>query len=366
VPDLLLRSADVALLLLLAGLMARSRRRDHTPWVGVALALSVASFVVTSARGVGLLLGPALWPLTAICVAKAVLLWLFARGLFSDAFRLHRGHAAILAAMIAAGLWHELLLDRRHPSPAEVAGSLAFEVATLAFVVAGPLWVLRGRVGDLEERRRRFRLAFVLGVAAYLAAVVAVQSTNLLQGASTPPALVTANLAFILAGTLAAILTLVDLRPVSWLDAPASSASPEELAPAEQRVLDRLRHAFETDRAWREEGLTVAALATRLATQERLLRRAIHQGLGFRNFNDFLHSWRLREACARLRAEPGSPVTSIALDVGYGSIGPFNRAFKQRLGMTPTEFRRSAPGLADSGIGQLAPANRQAVPRATS
>lgn len=55
--------------------------------------------------------------------------------------------------------------------------------------------------------------------------------------------------------------------------------------------------------------------------------------------NDFLHSWRLREACARLRAEPASSVTSIALEVGYGSIGPFNRAFKQRIGLTPTAFR---------------------------
>jgi AraC-like DNA-binding protein len=32
-------------------------------------------------------------------------------------------------------------------------------------------------------------------------------------------------------------------------------------------------------------------------------------------------------------------VLSIALGCGYGSIGPFNRAFRDRLGMTPTEFR---------------------------
>ena len=74
----------------------------------------------------------------------------------------------------------------------------------------------------------------------------------------------------------------------------------------------------------------------------------INQGLGHRNFNDFLHSYRIREACARLR-RPGQarlPVLSVALDVGYGSIGPFNRAFKARMGMTPTTFRRSA---ADGG-----------------
>jgi AraC-like DNA-binding protein len=364
--DLLLRAADVVLLVLLAGLLAQSRRRDHTPWLGVALALSIASFVVTSARGAGPVLGVAVVPLTAICVAKAVLLWLFARGLFADSFRLHRGHVAALAVMIAAGLWHELVLDRRGASPAEMAGSLAFKAATLAFVVAAPVSVLRGRVGDLEERRRRWRLWFVVGAAAYLVAVVAVQSATLLQRTATPATLATANLAFILAGTLAAILTLVQLRPLSWLDAPASSARPLELPPAEQRLLDRLVHAFEAEHAWREEGLTIAALAARLGTQERVLRRTINEGLGFRNFNDFLHAWRLREACARLRTEPEASVTSIALEVGYGSIGPFNRAFKQRVGLTPTAFRRSAAPLADSGIGQPLRANRQAVTRTSS
>ena len=52
------------------------------------------------------------------------------------------------------------------------------------------------------------------------------------------------------------------------------------------------------------------------------------------------------EACERLRKaeEARLPVLSIALGVGYGSIGPFNRAFKARMGMTPTRFRQSAGG----------------------
>jgi AraC-like DNA-binding protein len=38
------------------------------------------------------------------------------------------------------------------------------------------------------------------------------------------------------------------------------------------------------------------------------------------------------------------PVLTIALDLGFGSIGPFNRAFKDATGMTPTEFRRAHLG----------------------
>jgi AraC-like DNA-binding protein len=64
--------------------------------------------------------------------------------------------------------------------------------------------------------------------------------------------------------------------------------------------------------------------------------------MGHRNFRDFLHTWRIREACAELtRPEQArQPVLSIAMKVGYGSVGPFNRAFKARVGMTPTAYRR--------------------------
>ena len=81
------------------------------------------------------------------------------------------------------------------------------------------------------------------------------------------------------------------------------------------------------------------------------MRRVINRGLRFRNFNDFLHTHRLKEAAERL-GDPQLqriPILTIALEVGYGSIGPFNRAFKERFGVTPTEYRRAS--RADSGIG---------------
>jgi len=40
------------------------------------------------------------------------------------------------------------------------------------------------------------------------------------------------------------------------------------------------------------------------------------------------------------------PVLSIALDAGFQSIGPFNRAFTAAMGVTPTDYRRHK--LADS------------------
>ena len=64
--------------------------------------------------------------------------------------------------------------------------------------------------------------------------------------------------------------------------------------------------------------------------------------LGFRNFTAFLNSYRVTEAKQQLGdpEQSRTPVLTIALNLGYASLGPFNRAFKAQTGMTPTEYRR--------------------------
>jgi AraC-like DNA-binding protein len=70
----------------------------------------------------------------------------------------------------------------------------------------------------------------------------------------------------------------------------------------------------------------------------------VNRHLGYRNFSAFLNGYRIGEAKNRL-ADPElarTPVLTIALDLGYGSLGPFNRAFKATTEMTPTEYRDRA------------------------
>jgi AraC-like DNA-binding protein len=72
------------------------------------------------------------------------------------------------------------------------------------------------------------------------------------------------------------------------------------------------------------------------------LRVLINKRLGYRNFNALLHEHRLKDACERL-ADPARahlPILTIALDVGYQSITPFNQAFRDAMGCTPSAFRR--------------------------
>lgn len=73
--------------------------------------------------------------------------------------------------------------------------------------------------------------------------------------------------------------------------------------------------------------------------------------LGHRNFAQFVNGYRLAEVRSAL-ADPAQrevPIITIALDAGFGSLGPFNRAFRDVEGVTPREWRVAR--MVDSEIG---------------
>jgi AraC-like DNA-binding protein len=108
--------------------------------------------------------------------------------------------------------------------------------------------------------------------------------------------------------------------------------------------LARLASLMEVDRLYRQPGLTLKELADAVGLPEYRARKLIHDELGFMSFNAYLHSYRIRDACAQLRdpALRRTPILTIALSVGYQSINTFNRGFREVVGMTPSAFRGSA------------------------
>ena len=113
------------------------------------------------------------------------------------------------------------------------------------------------------------------------------------------------------------------------------------IRPQDQATYARLTELMETRRVWAEPGLTIGALAEKLSAPEHQLRALINKGLGHRNFAGFLNSYRLAYAKDVLaNAEHARlPVLTIAMDAGFGSLAPFNRAFKASEGITPSEYR---------------------------
>jgi len=111
---------------------------------------------------------------------------------------------------------------------------------------------------------------------------------------------------------------------------------------------DELRKKLEIllteKKIYRSEGLTIGQLAEMLTEQEYKVRRHINGELGFRNFNDFLNKYRVSEACEILSdpSQNRKTVLEIAYSLGYQSIGPFNKAFKDLTQTTPTAYRKAS------------------------
>ncbi|MBL7472035.1 helix-turn-helix domain-containing protein [Robertkochia sediminum] len=87
--------------------------------------------------------------------------------------------------------------------------------------------------------------------------------------------------------------------------------------------------------------LKLADLANAMGLSERntsLIIKTFHKG----NFPDFLNSFRIEEA-KRLFVEKQDELTisEVLYDVGFNSKSVFNTLFKKKVGMTPTQFKKS-------------------------
>ena len=365
-----LRGAAVTLALLIAALLLREHSRSLAARLGAAFAAGGAAYAVMSTPGFfGAPIAPWQLLLATVATGNAVVFWLFAQALFSDGFVLRWWHGLAWAALASVAPISCLMLV---PGDAAALRTLdaVHRLASLAITALALVQAIATWRADLVEGRRRMRV-FIVGVAGVYALVntlvqIAVPSAEM-------PAL--ANLANA-AGLLLALAVIAwpllriagDELFVVQRDAAAPEPTLPEIAepqapaapdPAEVAALERLMHS---QHVYREEGLTIGALAARVGVPEYRLRRLINQGLGYRNFNAYLNGYRLADAKAAL-ADPARsdvPVLNIAMDAGFQSLGPFNRAFKAETGMTPSEFRQrrgapvtpdTAPSLADSGIG---------------
>jgi AraC-like DNA-binding protein len=232
----------------------------------------------------------------------------------------------------------------------------AAQIAALLLAVAGIVQTLAGRNADLIEARRRFRLVLAIGVGAWIVVLT-------LIGASASPALRAAARPVTTGGVFAFALAiaLMRLRLAPGASAPLAAAAPASGPPGapaasdpqDRALLDRLQLLMEHDRIYREEGFGLPMVAARLAIPEYRLRRLVNRCLGHRNFISFANGYRLAETMSAL-ADPSQrqvPILTIALDAGFQSIGPFNRAFKAHTGLTPTEFRRERTEGAGVSVG---------------
>ena len=346
--DLALRAGATALLLVLAASLFRDFRGAVAGRLAVAFALGSAAHAVT--QGIGATSPVSIWhaPLIALSTGNIVVFWLFTRALFDDAFEMRWWHTLVWTAVAGFSF-----INCAWIAPA--SGNARFSIIAINLLVLGFIALAVGQTiaswsADLVEGRRRLRV-FIVSAAALYGGINAVLQI-LVSGREAADVANTANAA-LLAGIVAAIcysmtrVAAVDLFPVAPVvtavaNIPAPFVAPPESGAADQGLVDALLRLMADERIYRHDNITIGTLATRLRIPEYRLRRLINQRLGYRNFNVFLNNHRIEEAKAAL-ADPSQaevPVITIAMDAGFQSLGPFNRAFKAATGVTPTEYRR--------------------------
>lgn len=346
--DLALRSAGVSLALVLVVVAGARGGWRHHPQL-LAVVACAAAYVVCASPAQPCSTSPAALPLVLAALAFPFAFWCLARVVLQDERSVPPGAwlglAVLLAGGLAAGAAYLPL-----PGPWRLAGAVANKAVALLFFGSALLAAWRSWEGDLVEPRRRLRWVLVGYVGLYGLGVMAAE---VYLFGTRPPAWVDAlnvlaidlsllaTLAYLLAPRAQALETLFAPAPAAP-EPPAAAAGPTPMEVlAQDALLARLRMLMEEDKVYRDPELSVSRLAARLGVADYLLRRLIHDSLGHRNFAAFVNGHRLREVAQRL-CDPAldrRPVLTLALEAGFGSIGPFNRQFRETYGLTPTEFR---------------------------
>lgn len=329
------RGGAIAVLSLLAALIWWHGRGVRGAWLAALFAAGLAATLVGYAPAVAM--DHALWlaPLRVLAFGNPAVFWALARVFFADDARPSWPPAAAWAALLVLGFWAVFAATGPRPF-------LPLNLLSLVCLGLG-LWpTVAGRAGDLVEARRRLRLAIVGGVGLSVGAVIL--SSTVLRGGADYPLFALVNALGALALSLAFAGTLLSFTADAIFE-PQSAR--RRAAPADDArdaaLMTALRREMEENRAYREDALSIAALAVRLAIPEHRLRRLINQRLGHRNFAAFVNGYRLDEAMSWLSdaSQAEASILTLALDSGFQSVGPFNRAFRARTGLTPSEFRRN-------------------------
>jgi AraC-like DNA-binding protein len=282
------------------------------------------------------------WPVIwAMSVATTGLFWPLAYALFADE-RQFSPHRLWPAAGLVA-LWG---LARFLPEEICRPFWLVFILASVGLVLHALLVIWRGWRGDLVVERRRLRGPVMVAAAGYMLLLSAQDmawATGLpwFNASSLSQAVALAGLAIAASVVLLRPQPLLIESPVADAAAASSPQPAMDLTPADRLVLARLETAMDQDEVWRGEDLSITALAALVGAPEHRLRRLINGVLGHRNFADYVNGRRIEAAKIALAAPDLAlkSISTIAYDLGFASLGPFNRAFRAATGVTPSAWR---------------------------
>jgi len=304
--------------------------------VVVLFCLSVVGFAFNEHGPTRALIGPLNGPLWLLSVAAVGWFWLFVVVLFED--RQVDGRSLVPAALLTA----TGLLGWFGPDTSAVAVWIIHHLLEIMISGHAGWLVVRSWRDDLVDSRRQLRAAVIGAMVLFVVGLALIQVRMMLDP-SAPTHRVAIAAMF---STITTLGAAAFLRPRARLFKTAKSArrASEAVPGIDAAKVAQLQTLMDIDEIWRRDGLTIGELADAVGVAEHRLRTLINSSLGYRNFSAFLNSRRIEQATIILSdpANARQTVAALAYDLGYGSLGPFNRAFREAKGTTPTEWRRRA------------------------
>ena len=331
---------------LLAIVLLRDHRTTSTGLMGALFAIAGFADQVTAPFGPRQGLIGAVFQ--AASISGIVWFWLLAKSLFDDAFKWRASYIVVLAVLWVFSLGAYIYTDAFALIESGAAlefdrykASLIPQQAMMLCLSALVIYeVLKDWRSDLVETRRRFRRLFLLVVSIVL---ITVSFSNYLQlGTERNPAIDTISNVIGLVLIVFVVATMLRMRTsvlCRTVESPFLSAKPNEV---DDPLIAEINRFMDEQHLYTEHGLTITSLAERLKEKEYQVRKIINGSMGYRNFSQFLNHFRIQEATRRLTDVNTRrlPVLTIAIDVGYASLAPFNVAFKAIHEVTPTEYRK--------------------------
>lgn len=329
--------------LIAAPIVNRFRSAEPTVIIWWIFAASVAAS--TSGRAFTEMSGPLLFMMTVAGTAGCAWMWLFSRALFRPAQQI--GPVSILvvgAVMVVESSW-ALTSGRLADGLAGELFRIAENAASLiciAAIVFVFVEALSGVGATMARRERRFRYVFA-GVYGTIVAVALIG----VSGAGGDTFAAQWKGAVLLACGVIAVIgsrVAISFRRRNPLTVGAPQHRRGRTAPCDvttSALVQRVQRAVANENLLATPGLKVSGFADAIGEQEYKITQCVTGPLGYRNFNQFINAHRIVYARRMLSdaKNDARSISSIAYACGFNSIGPFNRAFKDHVGVTPSDFR---------------------------
>jgi AraC-like DNA-binding protein len=334
--NIILQISCISLLGLVMILLLKYSKSGVNTWTGIALTFCVICYLLLETPFIQQTTPLFIIALTG-SISVPVIFFLLTKAIFDDHFKPSYLIGVWFAMELIPHYW--IYVKRVMPvgCTTQQVLSIISGVVSIGFVLAALYTAIRTRQADLIESRRRFRNVFILVTAALIGTTLIVESLPIVKESVAPLQILQRS--SILGLTIFFLLRNFEIKTGFFFrEVPKEKAVTTE----DSQLKRKLESLIVEKNIYKKEGLTIGELAEIMGEQEYKVRRLINGELGFRNFNDFLNKYRVNEACEILSdpSQNRKTILEIAFSLGYQSIGPFNKAFKDLKNITPTVYRK--------------------------